>query len=444
MPTGFTHLHSHQRNPNLYQAIDNDSAATSSNTANFKTTFSASSATFSARQYPSNTERLNAQPLNEQDEHISKNNDYSSTQLFKTLFGAEISNWPYSESSLDKSLSLRISQENTKQEYYKVEQLNRILDIMKLAAVAKIPGHLIPSLLVNKISKAQTLASESKSESMFVDQNTLLQTPPQSSGFSPSNSPSPTKTNPHRHSKNKTMSSLYELQSNSNTNAQQQHSELDNARSPANSLKNFKFGIGSSSSTKSFNGIQKKRTLLPPKHQLSPSRIGAHAISCSSLNRHSNNPNNKNFINLMNFRHGTNHKRTLSLPATVSIPECEQMSFHKTDDNNVMKDSNALNIQLNIPNLQHNCNASNNVDIDTDIVADKLLNGTSTELKEFLKHKKLTGSPLKEMVTMTQDSITNHEENNTLMNLSDEDHNVSTFPSSATPRKVLVFEPKTP
>jgi hypothetical protein len=386
-----------------------------------------------------------------------KNENHSMNQIFKSLFGADISNWPYSEDSLKSALKLRNSQEITKQEFYKVEQMNRIIEILKLAVVAKIPGQLIPSLLNNDNNNNNNSTKTLEFPDALKSQNSL-QSPPPSSTFSPSNSPSPNKTN-HHHVRNRTISNLSDLHSDSNYKSSsniQAFSKLDSTDSATvnNRMKNFKFGLDSSNKiTHNLrpNSIQKKRTLLSPKHQLSPSRIGAHAIS--SLNRHSN---SKKSINIMNFRHGTNHKRTLSLPVTVSIPETEQMNFHDP-----IKPSK----EIIIPELNYNYKTtitetntifeyeSNNDDIDVD----KLLNGssssssssssstTTTKPNGYTNCKKLGGSPLKEMVTLTENlentTILTSNENEPFMNTSNA--NISAL-NSPSPKETVVVEPKTP
>ncbi|KAG7759018.1 hypothetical protein KL911_000155 [Ogataea haglerorum] len=164
-----------------------------------------------------------------------------SGSFMNTLFGSNSDKWPHDEESLILALQTRIQQERTKQEYYKVEQLNRTLELVKLAAQINVPPELIPVLV------------------------------PERSGTLPA--PSINKAEP-------------------------------------NPMASFKFGSGSA----------QRKTTLNPRHQLSPSRIGAHAVS-SLLN-------GKQPLAVSDVRRGRHH-RTISLPPEVSIPEDSEHSSRK-------------------------------------------------------------------------------------------------------------------
>ncbi len=60
--------------------------------------------------------------------------------------GINISTWPYSEETLRDTLRLRIEQEKSKQEYYKLEYRSKCLEILKLSIDSNIPPHNIPIL----------------------------------------------------------------------------------------------------------------------------------------------------------------------------------------------------------------------------------------------------------------------------------------------------------
>lgn len=244
--------------------------------------------------------------------HISNySQKQSMEQIFKTLFGSNnVSDWPHSEFSLQKALDLRIQQEKTKQEFYEIERLNKIVELLKLAAVTKIPAHLIPSL-INTSEPSPKFIPTPVTTPISSENNALR------GNYSPDNSPSPIRIG---HQRSKTISSFTDLQYTSNTNKQY----CENKSPNTNPMKNFKFGLGSTvlKASLSTNGVKKNRSTLPPKHQLSPSRIGARAVS--SLNRNTVLPP----PSLMDLKHGKRHQRTLSLPSTVTIPETKPMVFH--------------------------------------------------------------------------------------------------------------------
>ncbi|KAG7811684.1 hypothetical protein KL921_001950 [Ogataea angusta] len=162
-----------------------------------------------------------------------------SVSFMNTLFGCNSDKWPHNEESLVLALQTRIQQERTKQEYYKVEQLNKTLELVKLAAQINVPPELIPVLVPER---SGTLPAPNKADS--------------------------------------------------------------------NPMASFKFGAGSA----------QRKTTLNPRHQLSPSKIGAHAVS-SLLN-------GKQPIDVNDVRRGRHH-RTISLPPEVSIPEDSEHSSRK-------------------------------------------------------------------------------------------------------------------
>lgn len=369
-------------------------------------------------------------------------------KVFKTLFGAELSEWPYSDHSLNKALELRISQENTKQEYYKVERMNRVIEIMKLAAISKVPGHLIPLLFDSKVSTPSSLSSSPSSYSQKTDSYPM--TPPTSTTSTSAPSPLSSSPSPIRksHSRGRTISNLSDLK----YNVEKEYSAgndntLNNKTS--NPMKNFKFGSGSAfkntNNPLSPSLIQKKRTSLSPKHQLSPSRIGAHAIS--SLHRRGE---SKLSIDLSNLRHGSNHTRTLSLPLTVSIPETEPLNFHSNNKPTNNHKGNIFN-EIIIPELpvksHSNCRQDNTNDIphnrEEDQDVERLLDCSSQYIHKH--RKKIVGSPLKEMIVMEESSenvtITEDDNDDSIVDFSIS--NTSGFCSSS-PGKDDVMEPKTP
>ncbi|AGO11555.1 AaceriADL231Wp [[Ashbya] aceris (nom. inval.)] len=78
-----------------------------------------------------------------------------------SLLGPQVANWPYSETSLIHALELKVEQEKTKQQYYKLENVNRSIDLVKTALEAQVPGHFIPLLfkyMVNEDAKHEVLS----------------------------------------------------------------------------------------------------------------------------------------------------------------------------------------------------------------------------------------------------------------------------------------------
>ncbi|KAH3665594.1 hypothetical protein OGAPHI_003782 [Ogataea philodendri] len=159
--------------------------------------------------------------------------------FMSTLFGPDADKWPHSDESLALALETRVQQEKTKQEFYRVEQLNRTTELVKLAAQLNIPPDLIPMLVPGRRQQVR--------KPLRVDTNPMT---------------------------------------------------------------SFKFGSGSSP----------RKTTLNPRHQLSPSKIGAHHVS-SLLN-------GKQPLDISHVRHGR-HQRTISLPPEVSIPEHSEQTPRK-------------------------------------------------------------------------------------------------------------------
>lgn len=317
-------------------------------------------------------------------------------QIFRTLFGStNVSDWQYTEDSLQKALGVRVEQERTKQEYYKIERLNRVIELLKVASAMKLPSHLIPLLL-----GSQTDASTILPTPMTTPVNPGNETP---ATYSPDLSPSPLK-GEHKH--RRTVSSFADLQplsKNSIQNANDDTSDL-------NIMKSFKFGLGSSSPS----GIQKNRTSLPPKHQLSPSRVGARAVS--SLNR--------NFFSrpssLMELKHGKRHQRTLSLPMNVTIPETKPMVFHTQATTTT--DTGMTVREIHIPDFSTSTSKNTN---DVDV----LVNRVSCHGEHNVTKNSYIKSPLREVATLNEHDSASATYSDQSVGLNSDDN---------------VLEPKTP
>ncbi|AAS51689.2 ADL231Wp [Eremothecium gossypii ATCC 10895] len=100
----------------------------------------------------------------EESQEISRKSSVSSQKeavpAISSLLGPQVANWPYSETSLIHALELKVEQEKTKQQYYKLENVNRSIDLVKTALEAQVPGHFIPLLfkyMVNEDAKHDVL-----------------------------------------------------------------------------------------------------------------------------------------------------------------------------------------------------------------------------------------------------------------------------------------------
>ncbi|QLQ78979.1 hypothetical protein HG537_0B03260 [Torulaspora globosa] len=72
--------------------------------------------------------------------------DERSRSLFEVLFGAKLEDTSLSDNVLEKALELRIEQERTKQQYYRVENANRVVELFKMAKEYGVPSNEIPKL----------------------------------------------------------------------------------------------------------------------------------------------------------------------------------------------------------------------------------------------------------------------------------------------------------
>lgn len=399
---------------------------------------------------------INKQPYLPQSKLRSPSIDNSSmNQIFKSLFGSEIAEWPYSEDTLQRAIHLRISQEKTKQEYYKVERLNRVIELMKLAAIAKVPGHLIPCLFESNES-APTQKNDCFEKAPLSPP--ISSASPVSPSLSPSHSPSPMKASRYRHSRGHTISKMTDIRQDTNrgifSGSREQNLKADDSHSISNGnpMRNFRFGLGSAyKGGSSSPHIQRKKTTLPPKHQLSPSRIGAHAIS--SL--HTRGGSNAS-VDLQNLRHGSSHNRTLSLPASVSIPETKSMEFCSSGHANENKGNGFKEITIPDLTAKKGHYTQNTTDLTADGIkatdseeeqdVESLLDCSDQNNNSFLKRRKLiNGSPLKEMTLITDEAdnttINEDDGNGSIVDLSIV--NASTFTCSS-PIRLNKVEPKTP
>ncbi|SCU88516.1 LADA_0E10616g1_1 [Lachancea dasiensis] len=74
------------------------------------------------------------------------NTPESLKNIMSSLFGTECSEWPFSDSALTQALMFKTQQEKTKQQFYKLECVNRSIELLKTAMSANVPGHMITHL----------------------------------------------------------------------------------------------------------------------------------------------------------------------------------------------------------------------------------------------------------------------------------------------------------
>ena len=71
-------------------------------------------------------------------------NGHNTKSILDVVFGCPVNPWEYSEDSLTKALHLKQEQEKTKQQYYKLENVNKSIELLKLATQYDIPpAHII-------------------------------------------------------------------------------------------------------------------------------------------------------------------------------------------------------------------------------------------------------------------------------------------------------------
>ena len=383
----------------------------------------------------------------------------SPNPVLKVLFGQEVTEWNFSEENLSKALELRMCQERTKQEYYKVERLNRSIELMKLAAMTKVPGDLIPNLFGNLIGTEKGTTTDLKTPFSKSDDLSI------SANYSPSNSPSPVRNSGDRlhqyHRRSRTISNITEINSSPKYTQKQAPNSMSSFKFGGNSVGNTLIDCSKEDIPMTPPNMQRTHTLLRPKHQLSPSRIGAHAIA--SLSRH---PSGKKTVNINDFRHGSSHQRTLSLPATVSIPETKPLVFHNHENDLSRFNKGAIKYsythnetmaQIHIPNLEHNSkspfqsgkykvnnnilDASNESSGEEDV--EKLLEVNPKESSPPKRRKMTSGSPLREIAADAANDSFSSEKSHSALNLHSASSELFTYTSS-TPNRLATFEPKTP
>ncbi|KAF6009489.1 hypothetical protein HII13_003568 [Brettanomyces bruxellensis] len=229
------------------------------------------------------------------------------------IFGPNAAEWNYSEQTLREALEVKRQQEITKQEYYKAENSTRVLELLKVAINSQLSESTIALMFNFMTVKGGVPETGNYQEELPKREDPFIRKPVAT------------------HSKTKSLNTI-DLSVIEQANGISQYSSLKNAppmgcfktqQKPIRKSKfasAFKFGGSSAHSSPPHVKIptapQPRKTLLSPRHQLSPARIGAHAVCSLGADNGSIKP-----ARVSTLRHGEGHLRSLSLPTNVTIPE---------------------------------------------------------------------------------------------------------------------------
>lgn len=234
------------------------------------------------------------------------------------IFGPNAAEWNYSEQTLREALEVKRQQEITKQEYYKAENSTRVLELLKVAIRSRFSESTI-ALMFNFMTVKGGIPDCGAPEGGLPKREDPFMRKPVAT-------------------RRKTVSlNTIDLSVIEQANGISQFSSLRNAppmgcfktgkcKQPQQAIRTskfasaFKFGGSSSHSSplqvKIPTAPQPRKTLLSPRHQLSPARIGAHAVCSLGTENGSIKP-----ARVSALRHGEGHLRSLSLPTNVTILE---------------------------------------------------------------------------------------------------------------------------
>ncbi|CAI7436059.1 CRE_collapsed_G0047630.mRNA.1.CDS.1 [Saccharomyces cerevisiae] len=179
----------------------------------------------------------------------SHNNVNKSKSLLDIIFGTNVSEWAFSENALMKAMDLKIEQEKTKQQYYKLENLNRSIELFNLASSSGLP--------INQIHKL-----------FNTDHGVPASSPMKAGGNQPHNNTEGTQSSENLPRLNGSMKSLKPL--NMNT-----VSPTPMSRQPSP----YKFPASSS-----IGGISHSTVTNVQRRANSPARIGASAVAALNDN----------------------------------------------------------------------------------------------------------------------------------------------------------------
>ncbi|KOG97112.1 Bop3p [Saccharomyces eubayanus] len=177
------------------------------------------------------------------------NNACKNKSLLEIIFGTNVSEWEFSENALMKAMDLKIEQEKTKQQYYKLENLNRSIELFKLASTSGLP-----------ISQIHKLFN--------TDHGTAPPSPMKSEGNQLHNNTASARTSEYLPKTNVSLKSLKPL----NTNTV---SPTPMSRQPSP----YKFPPPPSA-----NGLPLPTTTNAQRRANSPARIGASAVAALTEN----------------------------------------------------------------------------------------------------------------------------------------------------------------
>lgn len=105
-----------------------------------------------------------------------KANHTRSKSVLDVIFGNSVTDWNVSEGTLLKSIDFKIEQEKTKQQYYKLEGLNKTIELLKLATNANIPSSQISRLFgdLSPGSEESSRQSQSTNETKTIPATEFL------------------------------------------------------------------------------------------------------------------------------------------------------------------------------------------------------------------------------------------------------------------------------
>ena len=105
--------------------------------------------------------RSSTQNIKEEGSENRKKKEINESGLLSIL-GPEVRSFPLSEETYLEIVRLKIEQEKTKQQEYKLELVNRNLSIVQSAVQGQVPGYLIPYLCVGNLSEAPGQKNDSQ------------------------------------------------------------------------------------------------------------------------------------------------------------------------------------------------------------------------------------------------------------------------------------------
>lgn len=100
-------------------------------------------------------------------------------QLAQLLGMPATAEWPHSETSLVEMINLQREKEITKQQYYKLENTNKSIELMNLSIGSQVPSYLIPIIFSGE-ALSEELIKKLSLQSIPPQRNTPIQQPPPS------------------------------------------------------------------------------------------------------------------------------------------------------------------------------------------------------------------------------------------------------------------------